>query len=383
MDIEDPPEVEAARNIPENLLHKLLDPTGSIGDLLCFSVPSLDSSLSSFQFSHDIPTNNVEELLSRSVPPYSQLTALDQELPNTVKHGMRSFFDGRYNNSPTPLFMVSFWLAQAHAITEKRRWQQCEEWLLALCCSPCRTTASTAERAILTFYELSWDVYLEGPNGHSPGIYSADLQPLLSHSMLSSSLIDAMIAGIQSQQSALLPLDSTSQPRAEVKDLTSFHVLRKPQEDWENYHTARQFCALRDLGNRLAQDEVDVVYLPAHVRGNHWVVFVVDANAREIRYGDSLGMPPSGADIFVIQQWLELHKLGCFDLGEELTIGTQPAEDGFSCGILAINAVRHALFADALWTPPMRDVTRINEYLRLVDNHLQVAAKVRLSVEYI
>lgn len=376
--------------IPDTLTRLLLSPYASIRELLAFdTLPVLDrtgsSFLGSFRFSRIQPHRDIRELRSRTVPPIHHLLALRRRLPVELENGHQCFLDWRYNNSPTPFFMLEYWVHQSQTSAARLRWSKAEEWLLTLCCSSNHAVARAAEKALSTFSELEWDTRLLGTRS-MPNLGSAELQPLLQHGMLLSNILDAMISGIHSQYMHSPQLTSAnelrslpighSHERVELRDLTTFCALRDLIKVSDSYWTNKAFRSIRQLGAAIANRLIDVVYLPLNVNGNHWTLFTIDVNHLHIRYGDSLGGRPAASDIQVMLFWLSQHGLCNWDTTGFLPIAQQPADDTFSCGLIVINAIRHGIFGEPLWSRESRDTLRIAEYMRLVQDHL--LAQVRI-----
>ncbi|KAF8166377.1 hypothetical protein BJ912DRAFT_243100 [Pholiota molesta] len=97
------------------------------------------------------------------------------------------------------------------------------------------------------------------------------------------------------------------------------------------------------LGEELASRHRTVVAGVANVNGNHWVALLVDTANLTIKYGDSLKGAATGEAKGVIDAvawWIESHISAVFKR-EALPITHQA--DGFSCGVLSIDAIRHAV----------------------------------------
>ena len=105
-----------------------------------------------------------------------------------------------------------------------------------------------------------------------------------------------------------------------------------------------------------------IVYSPE----NHWACLIIDSKARTIQWGDSLGrpMPVGGEDrlrawlLFFLPhiRFLPLQNLSC-----------ARQTDGYSCGIIAINTLKHNLFGDDPWTSSRREIHRIEEFLDIME----------------
>lgn len=98
----------------------------------------------------------------------------------------------------------------------------------------------------------------------------------------------------------------------------------------------------------------------------HWACLLIDSLAGTINWGDSAGRAvPSGFEDR-LRAWLGLFipKTQFLPL-QELTCARQT--DGYSCGIIAVNTLKHHLFGDDLWTSSRREIFRIQEFLDIMD----------------
>lgn len=120
---------------------------------------------------------------------------------------------------------------------------------------------------------------------------------------------------------------------------------------------------------------MDRVYIPCNVQNNHWSLFSLDVWTETITYGDSMAGQCPPADLAAVKRWLSKHfEPTLWKFAGTMTIGEQPDDDAVSCGVIVINAIKHATFGDALWTEEARDTIRLQEYLDLVAD--DVAEKV-------
>ena len=131
---------------------------------------------------------------------------------------------------------------------------------------------------------------------------------------------------------------------------------------------------LAEIQKSLGENSYKHLYLPAHVDGNHWVVFSVDVKKQTICHGklirllvnvhaltthywdplgNSLKKPLVGGDVLHIGRrladWLGVVFGRQFTLlSSPLPIGKQGDYD--SCGICVMNAIEHAVFGVPLFT---------------------------------
>ncbi|KAF8163940.1 hypothetical protein K438DRAFT_1618137, partial [Mycena galopus ATCC 62051] len=116
---------------------------------------------------------------------------------------------------------------------------------------------------------------------------------------------------------------------------------KRDQEDYQQSPSTRWLRSLREdvfgRGERL----ITIAHLGDHNKMKHWVAIELHGGKRELRYADSLGsdIPRSLRDIY--EWWTNKHTQIPLEFGS-LPIAIQ--SDGHSCGMLALNAVEHAVF---------------------------------------
>ncbi|KAF7331324.1 hypothetical protein MKEN_00009900 [Mycena kentingensis (nom. inval.)] len=114
------------------------------------------------------------------------------------------------------------------------------------------------------------------------------------------------------------------------------------------YNSEGQFRWLRELGDELAEDSgtlVTIVHLTKIENNPHWTSLAVEFGEDAVRvlYGDSFTkeIPPKLREI--CEWWVLLHTGRGVNF-ETLAIGQQ--DDGFSCGMLALNSLQHYVDAN-------------------------------------
>jgi len=99
---------------------------------------------------------------------------------------------------------------------------------------------------------------------------------------------------------------------------------------------------------------------------NHWACLLIDSQARTIHWGDSLGraMPAGGEN--QLRAWLSFFLPDMHFLPLQ-TLSCAHQSDSYSCGIIAINTLKHHLFGDDLWTSPHQEILRITEFVDIME----------------
>ncbi|KAF7798424.1 hypothetical protein EIP86_009645 [Pleurotus ostreatoroseus] len=207
MDVDNPALISAT-TIPAGLQKYVVDPEGTVRGLLASETfPSLldpgkrkESAIRGHVDSHFTPVFSYgstdvdfQEIASRPLPMRDELAVLEMLLWEAIENQYTCFLDWRREDIPTPLYVITFWRTQTRALLAQRAWCQTEAWLLNLIddTGGDRTTAYAAEDALATFESLGWGVHILGDI--VLGISTEDLPSLLSASMLSDRILDAMI----------------------------------------------------------------------------------------------------------------------------------------------------------------------------------------------
>lgn len=116
---------------------------------------------------------------------------------------------------------------------------------------------------------------------------------------------------------------------------TLIRVYEKPNRD-DQYATTSSCNWLRRKGQEFGTGALDKLATIANVGGNHWVAVVIDFRLSQILYGDSLGGTIT-VEIETVLNWWAYHHTSEQFMTKRLPITRQ--RDGYSCGILAWNAV--------------------------------------------
>jgi hypothetical protein len=88
---------------------------------------------------------------------------------------------------------------------------------------------------------------------------------------------------------------------------------------------------------------------------NNWACLFVDSQAKMIHWADSLGCVIPAGYKELLRTWLAIF------IPQHLFLPLQylpcaSQTDGYSCGIIAVNTVKHHLFGDDFWTESCREI---------------------------
>ncbi|KAF4590802.1 hypothetical protein EYR40_009399 [Pleurotus pulmonarius] len=368
---EPPQEVHWAKRdafaLPPEYSHYLPASSLSVHDLLYMQLPKESSELiiasAERWFSRDTPTTDPECILERTIPPKSFLASLEKACGQAWFDGAQSVIDHRYNDGldRLPRFVITFWREMVRIQEKRKTWERSFTWLSKEE-KRLNQTAGDVEivrNAMGYFKVIGWNT----PLAQRPFVASFELAPLLGTAWLSDEHIDLMIEVISDR----IKEEGVRTSIVAPLNLSASITLRGTKKE-----TASSKRQLDEIKSEIQSKGVTRMYFPVHVNGNHWIAAFVDFERRTYGYGDSLtGIYMQSPLKFMrsLGSWLKDTFGGRrFEAqGDSLMRGSQT--DSFSCGIIAINAIEHAIFGERLWEAQRAAPERIRWFVRIVERH--------------
>lgn len=306
--------------------------------------------------------------VSRSVPPLQTASSLRDHASGALQDGIQSVIHPSFPDNPLPLWVLSYWVSMSYALENQRDWRASYDWVLArLDVVPADGPELGIIDEVLDILEsLPWDIRLKGFGGLTD-LRTTEIRPLLASSPIDGRILDSMIAVVVQRMQASDDEDLRS---VSVEPLDFANILRLSDKRWKNYNTDRTFSRLRTIGSAFREGTLQRVLFPINIDNVHWAVIEVNTIHRSISYGDSLSWSCPTEDIDAICRWLGYHGFTRFKKENALQHGEQL--DSFSCGIAAINTIKHVLFRDPLFTNDQAFSLRMGEFLDLAYDHLDV-----------
>lgn len=125
---------------------------------------------------------------------------------------------------------------------------------------------------------------------------------------------------------------------------------------------------VRRKGQEFATGVYDIFATIVNINDNHWVPIVVDFKASKILYGDSMGGAIDDGVEEILTWWTYHHTGVTFT---KTYLPTTRQRDGFSCGLLAWNALATYLLPDihSLIDASNMAKERLMMFLRVVEQH--------------
>jgi hypothetical protein len=344
----------------------------SVSELLELRLPIFSSVMPSVEpelcFSNHPPTESVAIYLSRPVPPATFVEGLRNVARQAMLDGKLSITDWTHKNA-TLFFsfeLIEFWASLTKIMHVRQEWEAALRWLEEAAQGEpldeevrevrliLRTTPWTADlkilRSRLTFLEMA---------------------TFLSNSWLSSSEIDMALSSIAVRQlqiggdqqryligTTILSELLASSPLLHNKESSCDTFLLQTY----NLHAPQD---LQRAGAHLSQYQPDaeVVFI-AYSPPGHWAAISVTSQGT-LEWADSLGRCPPLTLVAGVQKWLHYHlSSSSFRLGNNFQCSRQT--DGYSCGIIALNAIKHRIFGDAHWCEKNRTQLRIGEFVDIM-----------------
>ncbi|KAH9016984.1 hypothetical protein EDB85DRAFT_1897861 [Lactarius pseudohatsudake] len=195
-----------------------------------------------------------------------------------------------------------------------------------------------------------------------------DMATFLSQEWLSDTHLDTMVnAAVHFRHESL----SHMVPRTEIA-LSDFaaHILMSPL--LETTPLARDYMdkapqSVIRLGSTISSCPTDIrIMAVAFSPPGHWACLLIDFQARTIAWGDSMRRDPPAGFEKRLRTWLgRFCPQNQFSALQQLPCARQM--DTYSCGVIAINTIKHHVFGDKLWTESSREHLRISEFLSILE----------------
>ena len=220
-------------------------------------------------------------------------------------------------------------------------------------------------RIKLLLCQVPWKDYIKGLGS---GLTTTEMATFLSKKWLSDSHIHTMLAVTRHLRHNVL---SGADPCIEIAspDFTS-HVFNSPLLSTTQVapdYTRNAPKSIIRLGDKLkCAASGTLIAAVSYSPENHWACLLIDSKARTIQWGDSMGRAmPTGGEVW-LRAWLSffLPHMQFLPL-QNLSCARQ--SDTYSCGIIAVNTLKHHVFGDDLWSSTHREILRIREFLDIME----------------
>lgn len=213
--------------------------------------------------------------------------------------------------------------------------------------------------------QVPWKDHIKGLGSD---LTTTEMATFLSKKWLSDSHIHTMLAVTRHLRYNLL---SCADPCIEIASPDFFsHVLTSPllsKTPITSDYSVNAPKSVVKLGDKVKCAASGILIAAiAYAPENHWACLLIDSRARTIHWGDSMGRAmPSGSEDR-LRAWLSLFLPQTQFLPyQNLSCARQ--SDSYSCGIIAVNTLKHHLFGDDLWASSSRETLRVEEFLDIME----------------
>jgi hypothetical protein len=349
----------------------------SIVDFLQFPLPDVAATSPSIGqpksfYSTLYPTITDPEIIQKILlPPLPILERLSQiiDLANTrsiICQHASSLQDGAAGHR-LPIWVLTFWREVARIWPLKKKWVLARETLETRKTDETRTHTNETKMLISQVGSalacIPWSGNIKGFPGDVPTEY---LTRYMTDDWLTDEHENQMLHLLERELARSGHSDGIHV--AETFLITRLlEIYRHPDRD-EHYATAKNNAWLRRWGQELGTGVLDKLVAIVNLDQNHWVSVVIDAPSSRILYGDSLGKPITREVKGVLTWWINHHTATNFQI-DNLAITCQ--EDGWSCGMLAWNAIAAHVLPETYSLVNGQAVVdeRLKMLLRVVERH--------------
>jgi hypothetical protein len=292
-------------------------------------------------FTPDMPnTTDLEEIRLLLTPPSSVIKALSEalQIDTSAAKSVKCPHISTINEQRFPLWIVQYWAELVKIREIRQKWVNAE-MSLAWQTHPQKGVAAPHTALIRKVYDglscIAWAGTIRG--------FSASIG---THYLATYATRDWLTDEHESQMLDLLRYDVLREGSGEHAEIESIFFLSKLQDayrDQENYGTHIRHRWIRGQGQALSTGTREQLVILANIGDNHWIALILDFKLSIIWYGDSLGKVISDELHDVMEWWTHLHTGRTFDHAQ---LGITRQRDGFSCGLLAWNALAVYLLKD-------------------------------------
>ncbi|KAJ6478183.1 hypothetical protein C8R45DRAFT_1216427 [Mycena sanguinolenta] len=362
---------DAARHrilqLPTSLLSLLPPKTLPIAQLVLYNLPPIspaDNMNLAQMYTTEEPTQDIEGLLPfLAIPSRQTLQGMVSGFDQACSDGKKSLLFPANPEISYPLWILTFWKDVLEAAEAKAKWLRAERWLH-------QTGQTRKEKELKLQVRGIWSVVKW--HGNLPGFASLpmdSLAKLFSSDYLDSRMVDAMLT--------LLSLRTRIVGDESLVIATTFaEFIRLLPPIIDGVATGPIIASaggqkyLKKYGLWFQDGDHKTLYSILYRHPNHWTTVRVDFENRRVQYGDGMKWERP-IDFFKgLQNWIADHHGAEFPVTDDLPCAVQT--DGLSCPVIAVNAIAHNKFGDALWTKAEAKAMRMKAFCDIVKHALSV-----------
>ncbi|EJD38381.1 hypothetical protein AURDEDRAFT_172624 [Auricularia subglabra TFB-10046 SS5] len=348
--------------IPDSAAVDIPHSSQPLATLPDYLLPKLDSTTSvSFTFSMEPTQLDPLELPCLRVPEHSVIMELERAVGQAWFDGKTSFTLPYICKKRLPLWCINYWFHIRPALRVAESCRVALKW--------CSSIGMKDDIETL-MWSVAWGKPIDWAGGDGSVDAGVLAQQLLGHRWICDSTIGAMLSLIQQEVIA-------SDPSHKSRVLPpGFATLFKPDRRFFNTYSRKRAPKLFLIGSQLAMGALRAIYYSINVGGTHWVAIGIELATKLLLYGDSLDYLAPSSHFDLVEQWLSKHGLKGFS---RQTMPHALQDDGYSCGVVHVNAIAHRVLQTPLWQPAQKDAIRVDWFRRILEAHVSLQLKKQLS----
>ncbi|KAF7293508.1 hypothetical protein MIND_01129000 [Mycena indigotica] len=314
-------------------------------------------------FSFDAPRTPIDAIFQRSLPSRDIIQALLNGLGQFWLDGYQSVVDPRCNDGRDrfPLWVLKLWLELGTVGETQKSWHSAFNFLRrqAALKAP-DPTRKAAEEMLELLERVGWNE----PIG-TTGLPATCLIRFLSKAWLSEEQISLQVYYMHERLQTQKP--KTRNRVAFAPLLFTNKLVQTTIQAMYDYEHVKD-SVMRKIEEQVYKEDIDILYMPAHVQNNHWIIMAANFKDGTVSFGDSLFDSPYQTYPRKLVQKLQLWSKKRFavplnDIGNTLPIGQQT--DTMNCGVCWADAAMTAVWGDPQWKPELGAARRIQWAIRL------------------
>jgi hypothetical protein len=355
-------------SLPIVIVQIVPPPSLLVMQLLNFSLPGVTKPLQGIDpmgiFSFHESTHMSLECINLEIPDISLLRKLRDCAGQAMLDGKRTVQHWVKRDVFLPFDALGTWYDVLEVGTAKQSWARATRWLK-------KHQDTIPERHFTHVMEhLQNMLWKDEVKGLKTGLQIMDMAAFLSQDWLSDTHIASMLTATAHLRHDVL---SHAVPHTEIVSPTfPAHILSFDLLDasptLSEYLDGTPPKAIVNLGTLISETKstgiriATVSYSPEY----HWASLLIDVCAGTIAWGDSLRRPIPDSFEKRLRTWLVIFlPEKQFLLLQTLSSGWQT--DGYSCGVAAVNTLRHHIFGDELWSTSQREALRVQEFINILE----------------
>ena len=316
-------------------------------------------------FSFQESTHTSMECFQLSAPSNDFLTHLRACAGQAMLDGKPSIQHWERSDIFLPFDALGTWDYILQIIAAKKAWNRALQWMAG---QPQAIPEQYTTHITSLLHQVPWKGYIKGLGS---SLTITDMAEFLSQEWLSDSHIHCMLTLTKHRHIDVL---SGADPRIPITEIIMpdfpSHILSSPllatTPIAPDYFAKAPKSAI-SLGRKIANADAGIrIAAVAFSPPGHWACLLINTQTGTISWGDSVGRAvPSGFETR-LRAWLELFIPNLqFSPMQDLLCAHQT--DSYSCGIVAVNTLKHHIFGDELWTPSRREILRIQEFIDILE----------------